>query len=390
MIKGITSTLFLISYYILAWLAYIVALPYLFYLSTKSKYKESIPARFFLYKNSFFKKSDIWFHACSLGEVKSIKTIIDSLNTPVNISVITNTGYDEAKKITKEVRFLPFEIWQPFWQKEQKVLVVMEAELWYMLFLIAKKRGDKTILLNARISDNSYKSYKRFDFFYKKIFENIDEVFAQSKKDALRLKELGAKNVKAIGNIKNSVEFKTTKKYIKPKDKRVIILASTHENEEEMILKSIKQKYDDIIIVVPRHPERFDKVDGLLKKYCIKEKKSYSRFSCNDNFQNDVILCDKMGELINLYAISDIVLLCGSFVDSVGGHNPLEPASFSNIIISGKYIFNQVALFNDVENIYKCNADEINGLLNQELKKAYIKNRVDIKPVIESIKCGMR
>ena len=141
---------------------------------------------------------------------------------------------------------------------------------------------------------------------------------------------------------------------------------------------------------MPRHPERFDKVDGLLKEYSIKEKKSYSRLSYNDDIQSDIILCDKMGELVNLYAISDIVLLCGSFVDNIGGHNPLEPASFSNIIISGKYTFNQEALFDDVENIYKCNADEINGLLNQELKKVYIKNRVDIKPVIESIKCGMR
>ena len=73
-------------------------------------------------------------------------------------------------------------------------------------------------------------------------------------------------------------------------------------------------------------------------------------------------------------------------MDDIGGHNPLEPASFSNVIISGKYTFNQEALFNDVENIYKCNVDEINQLLNQDLKKAYIKNRVDLKPVIESIK----
>jgi len=365
---------------------YILALPYLIYLGFKKKYKNSIPARFFLYNNGFFTKNSIWFHACSLGEVKSLKPIVRYLNEPVNISVITNTGYDEAKNITKEVRFLPFEIWQPFWQKRQKVLVVLEAELWYMLFLIAKKRADKTILLNARISDNSYKSYKRFDFFYKKIFENIDEVFAQTQKDAKRLEELGAKNIKVIGNIKNSIDFLPTKSYIKPKDKRVIILASTHENEEELILENIKQNSSDIIIVVPRHPERFDKVDDLLKEYSLRHKKSYSRLSCKDDMQSDIILCDKMGELINLYAISDIVLLCGSFVDNIGGHNPLEPASFSNIIISGKYTFNQEALFNDVENIYKCNVDEINQLLNQDLKKAYIKNRVDLKPVIESIK----
>ena len=369
----------------MAWLAYIVALPYLFYLSTKKKYKVSIPARFFLYKNSFFQNSEVWFHACSLGEVKSLKPIIEQLDKHISISVITNTGYEEAKKIADEVRFLPFEIWQPFWQKKQRVLVVLEAELWYMLFLTAKKRGDKTILLNARISDNSYKSYKRFGFFYKKIFDNIDEVFAQSDKDALRLKELGAKNIKVIGNIKNSAEFNITKKYLKPKDKRVIILASTHENEEKLILQNIKQKKNDVIIIVPRHPERFEKVNCFLKEYSSKEKKSYSRLSSKNDIQTDIILCDKMGELINLYAISDIVLLCGSFIDGIGGHNPLEPASFSNVIISGKYIFNQKRLFNDIENIYKCDVSEINRFLDQDLKKAYIKNRVDIKPVLESI-----
>ncbi len=385
MIKSIFNTLFFISYYVLAWIVYIVAFPYLFYLTTKKKYSKSIPARFFLYKNSFFKNSDIWFHACSLGEVKSLKPIIEQLDKHVGISVITNTGYEEAKKIAKEVKFLPFDIWQPFWQKKQRVLIVLEAELWYMLFVVAKKRGDKTILLNARISDNSYKNYKRFSFFYKKIFDNIDEVFAQSGKDAIRLKELGARNIKVIGNIKNSVEFKTTRNYEKPKDKRVILLASTHENEEELLLNSIQIKENDIIIVVPRHPERFEKVDKLLKEFSKKNKKSYNKFSDNQDQFYDIVLCDKMGELINLYAISDIVVLCGSFYDGIGGHNPLEPAYFSNIIISGKYTFNQEALFGDVENIYKCDANEIGQLLQSDLQKAYIKNRVDLNPVIESI-----
>ncbi len=385
MIKKLVDILFFLFYYILAVLVYILALPYLIFLSFKKKYHNSIPARFFLYNNGFFKDSDIWFHACSLGEVNSLRAIVDRLDEDIGISVITNTGYEEAKKISKEVKFLPFEIWQPFWQKRERVLVVLEAELWYMLFFIAKKRGTKTILLNARISDNSYKSYKRFGFFYKKIFENIDMVFAQSDKDASRLKQLGAKDIKVIGNIKNSIEFKPTKNYKKPKNKRVIILASTHENEEEVILKNLEQNSDDILIVAPRHPERFKNVDILLREYSLKKKKSYTQLSLCSKIESDVILCDKMGELINLYAISDVVLLCGSFIDNIGGHNPLEPAAFSNIIISGKYIFNQEALFDDVENIYRCDVDNINKLLNKDLKKAYIKNRVDLNPIIKSL-----
>ncbi len=377
---------FLIFYYAIFLMAYLTSLPYLLYLSFKIKYKDSIPARFFLHKNNFFEKNDIWFHACSLGEVKSLKPILERLNTEVNISVITNTGYEEAKKLSKSVRFLPFEIFQPFWQKKQKVLVVLEAELWYLLFLFAKRHGDKTILLNARISDNSYKSYKKFGFFYKIIFKNIDKIFAQSQKDADRLKELGAKNIKVIGNIKSFTDIQTTKKLSKPKNSHIIVLSSTHEGEEKLILENLDIKNDMKVIVVPRHPERFDEVDRFLKTFSKNHKKSYHKLSKSDNFKSDIILCDKMGELINIYAISDIAILCGSFVKNIGGHNPLEPAQFNLPIISGKYIHNQQSLYNMVENIYITDIKNINNLLNNKLKKSYIKKRIDLEPILRSIK----
>ncbi len=377
---------FFIIYFILALCLYIVFLPYLIYLSFKEKYKDSIPARFFLYKNSFFEKNDIWFHACSLGEVKSLKPILDRLDNEVNISVITNTGYDEAKKLSKEVRFLPFEIFQPFWQKKQKVLIVVEAELWYLLFLYAKKRTAKTILLNARISDNSYKSYKRFTFFYRFIFKHIDEVFAQSKKDKARLEELGAKDVKVTGNIKAFGNFKITKNIEKPKNCRIIVIASTHEKEEKLLLSQMKFQKNTKVIVVPRHPERFGQVDRFLKNFSKTKVLSYHKLSNKNNLYDDIILCDKMGELLNIYAISDIVILGGSFVDGIGGHNPLEPAYFNNIIISGKYIFNQKQLFKMIKHVYISDENALNKLLSQDLKKAYIKDKIELDQIIESIK----
>ncbi len=377
---------FILIYYIIALFLYAISLPYLLYLSFKDKYKESIPARFFLYKNSFFNKNDIWFHACSLGEVKSLQPIIDHLGTDVNISVITNTGYNEAKKLSESVKFLPFEIFQPFWQKRQKVLIVLEAELWYMLFLIAKNKGAKTILLNARISDNSYNSYKKFAFFYKLIFKHIDEVFAQSEKDKKRLKELGANSVKVVGNIKSFSSFKITKKLDKPKDSKLVVLSSTHSKEEKLILQNIDIKKGMKIVVVPRHPERFEEVDEYLQDFSKDKNLTYSRYTSSQNFESDITLCDKMGELINIYAICDIVLLCGSFVDNIGGHNPLEPAYFNLPIISGKYFFNQQTLYDMVENIYIADKKDINSLLDKDLKKSYIKDKIDIKPIIESIK----
>ncbi len=385
MLKKIFEQCFFLFYYLLAVFLYLISLPYLFFLSFKKKYKDSIPARFFLYKNKFFNKNNIWFHSCSLGETKSLKPIIDKINKEVNISVTTNTGYEEAKKLSNSVRFLPFEIWQPFWQKKQKVLIVLEAELWYLLFFIAKRKGTKTILLNARISDNSYKAYKKFSFFYKIIFKYIDEVFAQSDIDKQRLKEIGAKNIKVIGNIKAYNDIKITKKMIKPINTKIITLASTHEGEEELILKTIRFEKNMKIIIVPRHPERFDKVNNFLENFSKKNSLTYGKMSENESISSNIVLCDKMGELVNIFAISDIVLLCGSFVKGIGGHNPLEPAYFGCSIISGKYIFNQKVLFDMVKNIYISDIDNLNNLLSSKLKKSYIKEKVDLDPLFKSI-----
>jgi len=179
----VKNKFFFLLYYFLSLTLYFLFLPFLIILSFKKKYKKSIPARFFLYKNPPFKNYTYWFHSCSLGETKALKPLIEKFDR-INLSVITNTGFEEAKKYKNaDVRFLPYEIFLPFWIKPCKSLVVMEAELWYMLFFIAKKRCKKTVLLNARISDKSYPKYLKFKWFYKKIFENIDVVLAQSETD---------------------------------------------------------------------------------------------------------------------------------------------------------------------------------------------------------------
>ncbi len=375
---------FFIFYYFFSLIVYIFSLPFLIFLSFKSKYKKSIPARFFLYKNPPFFSKTYWFHSCSLGETRALKPIIEEFDK-VNISVITNTGFNEAKKYSNaDVRFLPFEIFLPFWVKPCKSLVVMEAELWYMLFFIAKRRCNKTILLNARISDKSYPKYLKFKWFYKKIFENIDIVLAQSDKDKERLKKLGAKNVEVVGNIKTYFKPQITTKYIKKKP--LIVLASTHFNEEEMILKNLPlDKYQ--VVVVPRHPERFNEVYEIMKRFgnpvrlSEKLKVKSEKFKLDDDF----ILFDKMGELINLYSIADVVILGGSFVDNVGGHNPIEAAYFNVPIISGKYYFNQEALYNEVENIYITHIEDIPKLLNSNLKPTFIKNKANIKKILKFI-----
>ena len=382
--------IFSIVYYLISVFLYIIAIPYLIYKSTKSKYKEAIPARFFLKNNPKFDTNGIWFHSCSMGETKSLKPIIDELKNnnigPINISTNTNTGFEAAKQLTSNARYLPFELFLPFWINKQKVLVVMEAELWYMMFLYAKINHTKTILINARISDKSYNSYKKYQWFYSKIFKNIDKVFAQTDIDKKRLIELGAMNVETIGNIKLSHLPKITKSIQKLDDKFITTLASSHKNEEQLILNGYYKEMGRLIIV-PRHPERFDLVDSLIKEYVKDKDISYSRYTQNDSLNTDIILIDTMGELINIFAISDAVILGGAF-EKIGGHNPIEPAYFNCALISGEHIFNQKALFECVKNYRIIKNEEILDIMQniKDIPKASLIKAGTIDPIIKEIK----
>jgi len=377
-------SLFSTIYYFLCLIVYLLALPYLLIKLRNPKYKNAIPSKFFLKNNPSFQKEGIWFHCCSFGETRAIKPIIEQFKDEINLSVITNTGYEEAKKITNEVRYLPFEIFLPFWVTRQKALFVMEAELWYMLFLCAKAKGVKTYLINARISDKSYNSYKRFSFLYKKIFENIDKVYAQSLKDKERLESLGATNVEVIGNIKLAQLPVVTRVFDRPKE-YIITAGSTHENEEKLILDAYDVSLGKLIIV-PRHPERFDKVDALIRNFVENKGISYHRFSQEEHFKSDIILIDIMGELNNIYAISDAVILGGAF-EKIGGHNPVEPAFFNCAIISGEHIFNQVPLFEAIENYTLVKKEELNKTMKniKNIKKSKLVNIGSVEPIIKEI-----
>lgn len=370
---------------------YLVALPLLIYLSFKHKYKESIPARFFLFKNPRFKNSNrIWFHVCSLGEARALKPILDLLkDCDIKITTITHTGQAHARRYDAEVRYLPYEMFLPFWAKKQRVLVVLEAEFWFMLFSVMRAKGTRVILLNARISEKSVKKYLRFSWFYKKLLSNVEIIYAQSEADKNRFLALGAKNIEVIGNIKLAAEIKKTREYKKPGGE-LIVAGSTHEGEEESILKSFveyKKQSDSKLAVVPRHPERFEAVYELMKRYADKNSLTLSRFSQDSEFDSDLILVDAMGELNNIYAISDIAILGGAFRDDVGGHNPLEPAYFGCKIITGKHFFHQRELFKYVHHVQYVESDEIYKALMKckELPPSMVEEKIDLKPVIERI-----
>ena len=374
----------IIIYYVLVLAAFALGAFPLAILAFKKKYRASIPARFFLFKNPKFDASRVHFHACSFGEVRSIAPLVSRFKDAAAVSVVTKTGFDEAKKITQNTRFLPFEIFLPFWLKPAKITVIFEAELWLGLVFWAKFKGSRVILINARISDRSYKSYLKFSFFYRYLFKFIDKIYAQSDPDKQRLERLGAKNIVVSGNIKSAFLPNPSKIYAKPKE-RAIVLASTHAGEEELILRELNLSANDKLILVPRHPERFGESGEILAKFAVKNRLKFAKFSETKNFDAQCVLVDAMGELVNIYKFSDVVVLGGSFVPNVGGHNPIEAAQFENAVISGEFIFNQKALYSAVEGIKFAKADEINSLLKQDLPKAKIVAKGDAREILKDI-----
>lgn len=457
-------------YTALAFLAWLAAAPFIFILSFKKKYRTSLKARFFLYKNPKFSPAAVHFHACSLGEVNALAPLISKFES-VALSTTTQTGFDAARALTPNSRYLPFENWLPFWLTGSRVLVIFEAELWLNLIRSAKARGSYVILLNARISDRSYASYLRFKLYYRKAFENIDLVLAQSELDAARLRELGAKNIKVAGNVKSANIAIATKDYsAAAANSFVLTISNTHEGEEELILSNLNdfikfrssqstpekdphtasargdkslpgaELYDEQgstepvnlnaasldaaisndasstmsntaplngaslnstapntvastaapqklkIILAPRHPERFAKTCEICKAWAREHGLSFERFSDGAGLGSDFILLDAFGELANFYKISNVVILGGSFLRNIGGHSPIEAASFGVPIISGRFFYNQKALYALVQNIALCDENEISNALKEPLKGTRIDKICDLQEIENLIK----
>jgi 3-deoxy-D-manno-octulosonic-acid transferase len=370
---------------------YIIALPLIVILSFKQKYKQSIPSRFFLFNNKKFETSNgIWFHVCSLGEARALKPILDLVKgKDIKITTVTHTGQVEAKKYNAEVRYLPYEMFIPFWMKKQSLLVILEAEFWYMLIVWAHLKGTKVVLLNARISEKSAKKYLQLAWFYQRMLDKVEMIYAQSEADKNRFLALGAKNIEVIGNIKLAGEISSNKEY--PKAQRETIVAgSTHDGEEKAVLKAYveyKKQIDAKLFIVPRHPERFNSVYDLMKEIASKNDLSLSRFSETTAFETDMILVDAMGELNNIYAISDIAVLGGAFKEDVGGHNPLEPAYFGCKIITGKHFFHQRELFKYVHHVQYVESDEIHKALmaSHDLPNSMVEESINLQPIVKKI-----
>ncbi len=390
----LNNRLFLALYTLAVSGAYLLSLPFILIFSFQKKYKESLPARFFLWKNRPLPENSIWFHACSFGETRALMSILEAFSKKhpeekIVFTSTTNTGHAEAKKISSVARYLPFEPLLWFWTKQQKVLVVMEAELWYLLFYAAKRKGARTLLINARISDRSYPKYRRFSWFYRHLFRHVDAVFAQSTTDKERLEALGARNVSVVGNIKLAATARTTREYRKPEG-LVVTAASTHDGEEKPIIDAFldfkKHHPEAKLLIAPRHPDRFGKVADMAERIASDKGVGFSRWSVEKSLKDDIVLIDAMGELVNFYAITDIVILGGAFVPA-GGHNPVEVLPFGCKLVSGRHIFNQRAIFSQMEGAIFCDADAIAQALEEATGAPvlHLEKSLSIDPILKEI-----
>lgn len=304
-----------------------------------------------------FKQNGIIIHAASVGEVIAItpfvnKLLLEQPNTPITLTTFTPTGSAQVKKAFNEKVqhcYLPLDIFPCTWlflkALKPQALVLMETELWPNLITQCHQQKIKLQLINGRLSDKSMVSYQKLSWLIKPCLQKFDAILTQSEDNQKNFLALGAnqKNCQVSGNLKfdlkinSEVEIKQQLLSTFITDKRPIwLVASTHPGDEQLVLASLtilkKTHSDLLLILVPRHPERFDSIYQLCQKHHFQTVKRSENIEINK--ADDIWLIDTLGELLPACALADIVTMGGSF-STIGGHNPLEPALFKKAIVVG-------------------------------------------------------
>lgn len=307
----------------------------------------------------------IWVHAVSVGEVIAAAPLLRRLleqhsDHALLVTTTTPTGSAQVQRLfggNVEHVYLPYDLpgtVRRFLAKARpRVAVFMETELWPNLFAACGARGVPIVVANARLSERSARGYARFAGFTRATLEKVSLVAARGEEDAVRFRALGAPRVEVVGNIKydldvpaSTVEAGGAVRKALGRDRCVWIAASTHAGEDELVLEAhalLRAQFPEAaLILVPRHPERFQAVAEL----CGRAGYRVARRSRGElvSREVDVLLGDTMGELLPLYAAADLAFVGGSLVPT-GGHNPLEPAALGLPVLSGPHTFNFAEVF---------------------------------------------
>jgi 3-deoxy-D-manno-octulosonic-acid transferase len=360
-------------------LAMLVSLPYwLYQILRHGKYRSGfaermgkVPARLFA-RSAAQPGRVIWVHAVSVGEVLAVSRLVDEMRRSfpqhrVLISTTTDTGQELARKRFGEanVFYFPMDFSfaiRPYLQALRPELVVLaETEFWPNFLREAHASGARIAVVNARISDRSRPRYVRFRWALRKMLVHVDLFLAQTSEDSARLQSIGAEpgRVQVTGNLKFDVSLPSPPPLIERLRQSLaaegagpmLACGSTVEDEEPPLLKAFENLRvahpRAVMILAPRHPERFDDVAILLQQLGIR---SFRRSQWQgEALAGGVLLVDTIGELAALYALADVAFVGGSLVPR-GGHNIIEPAQHGVAIVTGNYTENFrdiVALFQD-------------------------------------------
>ncbi|HEY8158912.1 MAG TPA: lipid IV(A) 3-deoxy-D-manno-octulosonic acid transferase [Methylobacter sp.] len=329
--------------------------------SSAPAYRYRWGERFALYKKSF-PQNVIWFHAVSVGEAEALFPLAKKIqreypNVILLITTTTPTGSARVKAIMQdsvEHVYLPYDIpWaiNRFMRCfKPRMAIIMETEIWPNLFDYCGKNRIPLYIINARLSEKSARGYQKIPALISPALACVKSIAAQTQDDACRFVAIGAKTetVRTLGNIKFDVEVSNEiiQQGVQLKAELFVgrfvwLIASTHKDEERIFLeiyKEIKPKIPELLLViVPRHPERFGEVKKLCEQNQLAVVMRTSGEICHQ--YDDIYLVDTMGELKMLYAASDVAFVGGSMVP-VGGHNILEAAAVGTPVLFGPYMAN--------------------------------------------------
>ena len=297
----------------------------------------------------------IMFHGVSVGEVIALENLIKKTKESfpdykIVITTGTSTGQEIAHKkfdgIADYITYFPFDITFSvilFLKKiKPSAVLIAETELWPTFSYYCKKNGIPLYVINGRISDSTFKSYRLMKYFFKQFLKNYTQILTQSEEDNEKFIAIGAPSeiTHVMKNLKFDVKRLDCDINIGKGNNRVIIAGSTHKGEDEIVLNSfvkLKREFHDIkLLLAPRHLKRVEQVSELVEKTGLawglrSDKKDFS--------DNDIVILDTMGELSKMYSICDFAFIGGSF-NKTGGHNPLEAIVYNKPAISGPSIHN--------------------------------------------------
>lgn len=320
------------------------------------------------------KSKGIIVHAASVGEVIAATPLIKAIqqqypDLPITVTTVTPTGSARVKAAfgySVSHFYLPYDLPDAIERFiafiDPKLMIVIETELWPNLIHKFSSKKIPFVIANARLSPRSARRYGWIRNSIKNMLSEIKMILAQDEVSAKRYLELGysPKNLINTGNLKFDLEITSelrnkvieTSNDLQIHARPVWIAGSTHEGEETIILEAHKQllaKYPKLVLIlVPRHPERFEAVEELLKKSGLKYVKRSDEEPLN--FPTQVLLGDTMGEMMLFYGLSKISFVGGSLVKH-GGHNPLEPIVFELPVISGVHTYNFPEIFEKLRNV---------------------------------------